>query len=183
MTSVDRTRFLPLPVFVQYSWLFYAQFVNILNILVIYWRRLYLFIDMLYARFVGNTHGGHGVSIHLHIYYLFNSLLSKGNKNAPRYWSFFGGKPQVDSPHKGPVMRKAFPCNEVIMKRVVYTKTWKAKSIKTSTRSHVSVHEKVMQTVLYSRITFMMDEVWWHERDLKSSQLIVSDGIGVVFLS
>ena len=42
----------------------------------------------------------------------------KDNITDPRHWFFLGGNPPVtgEFPHKGPVMRKAFPNHDVIMK-------------------------------------------------------------------
>ena len=50
---IGPTFYLVMPVFLWYSWLLCSIFVNMLIILVIYCRRLYLFHDMLYKRIVG----------------------------------------------------------------------------------------------------------------------------------
>ena len=51
---------------------------------------------------------------------LFNSsfmLTWRKKTKAPHHWPLMKGIPRaMDSRHKGPVMRKAFPCYEVIMK-------------------------------------------------------------------
>ena len=148
MTSDHRTHFnLLMLVFLWYSWLLCSIFVNMLIILVIYCRRLYIFHDMLYERIVGQLEVYmEAMASQITDMSIVQQLVdanSKGNINATRVTVVLleGNLPMDDSPtptptpspipHKGSVMRKAFPCYEVIMKRVVCTKTSKAKSIKT----------------------------------------------------
>ena len=59
--------------------------------------------------------------IHRHIDCLFSSLFNltlKGNIKAPYHWHFLKGihRWPMDSPHKGPVMRKLFPFHDVIIR-------------------------------------------------------------------
>ena len=63
-------------------------------------------------------HKRHGLSNHRLIECLFSSLFMLTTKkiSSPCYWPFVRGMHRwpVDSPHKGPETRKAFPCLDVI---------------------------------------------------------------------
>ena len=62
-----------------------------------------------------------GVSNHQCLVCLFSRLLNQHQRNQSQcYWPFVGGihQWQVDSAHKGPVMRKPFSFDDVIMGRI-----------------------------------------------------------------
>ena len=63
-------------------------------------------------------HELHGVSDHRPLECLFKIVFKHQRKfKGPHYWPFVNGihRSPVDSIHKGPVMRKAFPCLDAIM--------------------------------------------------------------------
>ena len=68
------------------------------------------------------SHDHYDISNHWQLDCLFNCLFRLALKTcqSPHNWPFVRGIHQslVDSPHKGPVTRKAFPCRYIIMQRI-----------------------------------------------------------------
>ena len=67
-----------------------------------------------------NMNGRGGVSNHRRFHYLLNRLFRRRSKKTPtrRTASLCEGNSPVNSPHKGPVTRKMFPFDDVIMESV-----------------------------------------------------------------
>ena len=118
----------------------------------------------------------YGISNHRQHDCLFNCLFRLALKKcqSPHYWPFVRGIHQwlVDSPHKGPVTWKAFPCRDVIMQWIHPNHHIPHQSLFMHGQYHVN-------TVWYARTISvsarcMLPKIIWYQPDVDHIGLILA---------
>ena len=99
---------------------------------------------------------GHGLSNHQLLNCLFNSLFRLSSKKTSKFpFMFFCGF-QVDSPHIEPVIRKAFPCHNLIVN------SWKIQCTLFGTIVNIQAHSRLITLQPHAfQVAYKTNAVSW----------------------